>query len=150
MNKFVENTPCLNVRDWEIEPYTNTITIDQQRFSIEWKQYKLGIWSWFLCPECGRRCIKLYLKNGCWACRECHKLVYKSQWQSKENGLLQEYHELLPLLQTGKPKWQHSSTCWKKESRFGALQEILLNLPPKVGPAIMLGYGVKNPQILHI
>ena len=126
---FVENTPCMNVRDFALVPYTRSVAIDEQTIKIAWKPYKLGFGSWFLCPDCGRRCINLYMKNGWWACRKCHKLYYYSQWLSKEERLLKEYHELLPLLETGKPKWQHESTHRRKMSRFGAIQDILLTEP---------------------
>jgi len=36
---------------------------------------------WFLCPNCNRRCAKLYLPTGqtYFACRICYNLTYRSQ-----------------------------------------------------------------------
>jgi hypothetical protein len=39
-----------------------------------------GVRWWFSCPQCGKRCKKLYLPAGQWeiACRLCHRLTYTS------------------------------------------------------------------------
>ena len=37
---------------------------------------------WFLC-SCGKRCTKLYLKRGAYACRQCQQLNYMSQQWNK-------------------------------------------------------------------
>lgn len=36
----------------------------------------------FLCPGCGGRAAKLYLRSGAYRCRRCHGLVYRSQRSS--------------------------------------------------------------------
>lgn len=127
MKNFIENTHSLSVRDFDLDPYTDSVEISEQRIKLAWKPYKFGIWSWFLCPDCGRRCLHLYYKDAWWACRKCHKLYYRSQWMSKDKRLSKEYLELLPLLETGKRKWQHNRTHNKNMSRLSALQEILIN-----------------------
>ena len=38
-----------------------------------------GTRSWFLCPDCHRRCAKLFLRRGRFFCRVCHRLGYVSQ-----------------------------------------------------------------------
>jgi len=38
-----------------------------------------GLRWWFLCPRCSRRCAKLYLLDGRFACRVCQGLAYTSQ-----------------------------------------------------------------------
>lgn len=35
--------------------------------------------AWFVCPGCGRRAAKLYLRAEDFRCRRCHGLVYRSQ-----------------------------------------------------------------------
>ena len=39
-----------------------------------------GLRWWLICPQCGRRCGKLYLPSGArrFACRLCHNLTYTS------------------------------------------------------------------------
>jgi hypothetical protein len=39
-----------------------------------------GVRWWFSCPQCARRCRKLYLPRGQWdlGCRSCHNLTYTS------------------------------------------------------------------------
>jgi hypothetical protein len=33
---------------------------------------------WFACPQCERRCAKLYLQRSAFLCRTCHDLTYQS------------------------------------------------------------------------
>lgn len=46
---------------------------------------------WWLCPDCGRRCLKLYLPPRArhFACRVCHDLSYESAQSSRAS-----YYEL--------------------------------------------------------
>jgi hypothetical protein len=39
-----------------------------------------GVRWWFSCPQCAKRCKKLYLPPGQWevGCRLCHRLTYRS------------------------------------------------------------------------
>jgi hypothetical protein len=39
-----------------------------------------GVRLWWTCPDCGRRCGKLYMPGRPWrfACRLCHELTYES------------------------------------------------------------------------
>ncbi len=50
-------------------------------------QYLGGRRSWFLCPQCDRRCAILYRRHGDLACRECHDLAYESQRLSRSDRL---------------------------------------------------------------
>ena len=53
-----------------------------QGIHVTWKPCRFGGGRpWFLCPviSCGRKCSKLYLRGGFFACRECHRLAYASQ-----------------------------------------------------------------------
>jgi ribosomal protein L37AE/L43A len=123
---FVESTPQLSVRELELKEDTVAIEIDGQEIAVELESYLFGMRSWFLCPDCGKRRVKVYLFRERWACRECHGLVYLSQWRHTEQRLQKEYEELWEEVKDGKPKWQHRRTHWRKMSRFGAIQEILL------------------------
>jgi len=38
----------------------------------------------FNCPDCNRRCYKLFLANTYFRCRQCHKLTYESNNKSKK------------------------------------------------------------------
>lgn len=47
-----------------------------------------GVRFWFVC-SCGKRCTKLYLKRGTYACRQCQQLNYMSQqWNKSDIPLL--------------------------------------------------------------
>ena len=41
-----------------------------------------GTRPWFCCPGCQRRCAKLYLRDDCFRCRDCHGLAYRSQLEA--------------------------------------------------------------------
>ena len=124
--QFVENTPYLNIREFDFRQDTVAFSIDGQNLPIERQLYSLGTRLWFLCPICEKRRVKLYLLNKKWACRVCHGLVYASQWRSKQQRLQIECDALREEIENGKPKWQHYRTHWRKQSRFLALQHVLL------------------------
>ncbi len=42
---------------------------------------------WFVCPDCGRRCLLLYQRVERLACRACHDLAYASECESREDRL---------------------------------------------------------------
>jgi hypothetical protein len=55
-----------------------------QRVQITWTRCHFGgARPWFRCDGCGRRAAKVYLGGGdaAFACRLCHRLVYRSQSQ---------------------------------------------------------------------
>ncbi len=43
-----------------------------------------GYRTWFICPCCGKRALKLYLKAGKFLCRKCHNLNYKSSQKNHD------------------------------------------------------------------
>jgi hypothetical protein len=62
-----------------------------QRVQVAWTPCRYGgRRPWFLCPvtSCGRKCDKIYLKGGFFACRKCHRLAYASQREPvRQRGL---------------------------------------------------------------
>jgi hypothetical protein len=62
-----------------------------QALRIAWTPCRFGgRRPWFVCPvaACGRRCTKIYLDRGVFACRECHQLAYASQREPvRQRGL---------------------------------------------------------------
>jgi hypothetical protein len=48
---------------------------------------------WMLCPECGRRCGKLYLPPSAssFGCRDCHDFTYTSCQESGTSNLVDEF-----------------------------------------------------------
>lgn len=63
-------------------------TLRDYRVAITWTPCHLGgARPWFLCPRCGRRVARLYLRD-LFACRQCHRLNYASQQASKASAAL--------------------------------------------------------------
>lgn len=59
---------------------TRTIVVDLETLPCNY-----GGKRWiFNCPECNRRCYKLFLANTYFRCRQCHKLTYESNNKSKK------------------------------------------------------------------
>ena len=146
--RLVEDTISVNVRNLEI-PEGVTVTrlskpmrkgefvskLDFTEIEVEWEPIKFfnkkgggtkGFRSWFICPTCGCRRLKLYWPlGGPWACRECHSLAYQSQNLDKRNRILREYRELWNLTEGGRPKWQHRATYIRRSREFLALNGAL-------------------------
>lgn len=63
---------------------------------------------WFKCPLCDQRCGKLYrpLFTPCYACRKCHRLVYRSQYKSATIGEIMHLNsvlaEIIPMIKTSR------------------------------------------------
>lgn len=56
--------------------------------AVTWTPCHLGgARPWFLCPCCGRRVARLYLR-GLFACRQCQRLNYASQQTAKASAAL--------------------------------------------------------------
>lgn len=67
---------------FRIQTYGDWFTVqlegagDPQVVSIEHTTVGYGERAWFGCPVCERRCGKLYVIVGVFACRDCHRLTY--------------------------------------------------------------------------
>ena len=57
---------------------------------------------WFVCPGCGRRVAKLYLRGKYFLCRRCHNLAYKSQREDRAERLMRKADKIRMRL-GGKP-----------------------------------------------
>ena len=74
---------------------------------------------WFVCPDCGRRCLLLYQRVERLACRACHDLAYASECESREDRLRRRARTIRRRLGGSanlldpfpdKPKGMHRST----------------------------------------
>lgn len=82
-----------------------------------------GARPWFLCPDCGWRVALLYLgRHGCFACRHCLRLNYKSQRESPHDRLIRRAEAIRQRLGwppgianagTGKPRGMLWRTYWR-------------------------------------
>ena len=75
-----------------------------------------GFRTWFACPYCKRRCAKLFLSGGFFACTECLGLPYQAQRESPGRRALRRAKKIWRKCKTdnkrpaGKPKWTRFST----------------------------------------
>lgn len=99
LHDLVDSYPSLDIRDWrwslELGALRRVGSTAEATFSI-----RLGPrpddavrvttssggacvrHAWFVCPACGARVAKLYLRGEDYRCRRCHGLVYQSQRSS--------------------------------------------------------------------
>jgi len=54
--------------------------------------------TWFLCPDCGKRCLVLYGLNRIFLCRKCQDLAYSCQSEDKYNRTFRKIEKLLNSL----------------------------------------------------
>lgn len=78
---------------------------------------------WFLCPICGGRNAKLFMRNGRFSCRSCHKLVYRTQVLDTMGRNQRAYSRLQSKLNDGdmKPKGMHWRTYERLQGRMIAI-----------------------------
>ena len=87
---FVEDCQAYSIQQFK-DPNTNSVDITEGcttcgntvKTSIRAIKTRKGLK--FLCPRCGQRIEKVYRPNesrpGEWACRNCHHLIYQSQYE---------------------------------------------------------------------
>lgn len=89
-----------------------------------------GTRRWFVCPNCGRRCGKLF-GGSRFYCRKCWGLAYESQRENRANRLLRRAQKLRDRLGGSlsmddpfpeKPKGMHWSTYQRLRERHDALE----------------------------
>lgn len=49
-----------------------------------------GARRWWTCTQCDGRAAVVYFRRGCWACRTCHNLAYKSQHERPLDRMLRK------------------------------------------------------------
>ena len=87
--RFVEDCSSLDVnhlyRAGALQPQWASVNMGLSHpIRIEWTTCHFGgRRPWFLCPGCRRRAAKLHLVGGTYACRQCHGLVYRSQYSDE-------------------------------------------------------------------
>jgi len=87
-----ESSICIAVEEEGIElSYKMTRTGKNLKYfvPITWTPcYYGGRRPWFLCPNCGRRAAKLYLRWERFLCRSCNRLSYECQRESLMDRLI--------------------------------------------------------------
>jgi hypothetical protein len=78
---------------------------------------------WFRCPRCDGRSAKLFLRNGHFNCRRCHRLGYRSQVIDKLTQQQKAYGRLQNKLDTAdmKPKGMHWRTFEQIHKQMAAI-----------------------------
>jgi hypothetical protein len=83
--------------------------------------------SWFLCPECWRRCEVLYgvTRRGNFACRVCQRLAYASEAESPIDRCWRQQRKLEAQLTEhgGPPKGMHRKTFERICERIDAIEQ---------------------------
>lgn len=95
---------------------------------------------WFRCPGllygegCGRRCALLFFHDGHFACRTCHRLLYRSQFEHPDFGSIRRAEAAhLRLGGTGvlmdpippRPRYMHRSTYYAMYQKASLLTVLL-------------------------
>lgn len=101
---------------------------------------------WFVCPGCGRRSGRLYLKNNLFRCRHCHSLSYQTQRQdrlSRQIIRIQKIRQKLggdcSLVSTSpaKPKGMHWETYFRLKDTESLLSvEVSVSFIKTVGKTV--------------
>jgi hypothetical protein len=89
---------------------------------------------WFECPNvaCGRRVAKLNLRGGCFRCRPCQRLTYRSQREDRGSRLMSRAHKIQQRLggRPGfaypfppKPKGMHWRTYHRWQLKFNEVEQ---------------------------
>lgn len=86
-----------------------------------------GARSWFVCPDCGRRCRVLFgvSRHGSFACRVCQRLAYASEAESPIDRCWRAQRKLESrLTEDGeRPKRMRRKTFERINERWAALEE---------------------------
>lgn len=87
--------------------------------------------AWFVCPECGEKARKLYMKNSLFYCRKCNNLNYYSQQISKTDQLMDGIREKIYRVQKRLKAERNPLSHWEprpKGMHFVTYQRLLQEL----------------------
>ena len=94
--------------------------------------------TWFICPDCGRRCVVVYGVNRTFLCRKCHGLTYSCQSETKYKRTMRRVKKLLKNLGTSihdyriyKPKGMQGKTFKRKVTEYKRYEKLLWDLHDK-------------------
>ncbi len=94
--------------------------------------------TWFICPDCGRRCVVVYGVNRTFLCRKCHGLTYSCQSETKYKRTMRRVKKLLKNLGTSihddrifKPKGMQEKTFIRKVAEYKWYENLLWELYEK-------------------
>jgi hypothetical protein len=92
---------------------------DPMRFRLELKPLRFGgARTYFDCPDCGRRVLKLYWPfagPARFACRGCHGLAYRSSSQRPRSA-----QQWRAIIEAPRPSFQTQVVAWRRYKRGGA------------------------------
>lgn len=79
-----------------------------------------GFRTWFACPRCKRRCAKLFLSGGFFACTECLGLPYQAQRESPGRRALRRATKICRQvrIEQGRPGWKPKWQRWATYDRL--------------------------------
>ena len=135
IKKTVEECNSIDVRRLHLKPGRDCF----EQIPLVWTPCNFGSYRpWFLCPNCGRRVLILYSKNGSpYSCRTCQNLTFKSSQLSKRGRLLLKRKKLAVRLgiddgtypcPDSRPKRMKRNTFGQLSKKYLAVQKQIDNL----------------------
>ena len=130
----IEETPSVTVRDLrglrDPVPF-ETVVLSlapsgvPTRVRITSTPQTFGGWrSWLVCPRCGKKCVRLYIRPASFrpiACRRCHQLRYVSQCLSMSERWHHRAHRLYRRAGCSMNDVFHYRPKYMRESTFNRL-----------------------------
>lgn len=96
---------------------------NRQQIDLDWLQCNYGNQrAYFICPQCGRRVISLYMSNKYFYCRKCCNFTYRSQQEDEASRLIRKIRRIRQKLNASdelfgiiwhKPKGMHHKTFYR-------------------------------------
>lgn len=93
------------------------MSLDESEQRVELRPTLLrfgGVRWWFQCPECMKRCVKLYKPpDAVFRCRQCHNLTYRSCNQSEVRIATTCGEQMNATIREANRHWRRKRDCWK-------------------------------------